>query len=61
VANLSRIVTLHNLVISAATPTAPGGNLAMDATARTYRYLDVNELAEIRKGKSDGAAKGAKK
>lgn len=65
VANLSRIVTLHNLSISALV--APGGaardasgNLAMEATARTYRYLDTSELAEIRKAKADAAAKGAK-
>jgi len=31
----------------------------MEATARTYRYLDASELANIRKAKSD-AAKGAK-
>jgi Tfp pilus assembly protein PilO len=32
----------------------------MEATARTYRYLDVNEIAEIRKAKAE-KAKGAKK
>lgn len=61
VANLSRIVTLHNLVIGAPPKDAAGGNLSMEATARTYRYLDVNEIAEIRKIKADAAAKGAKK
>lgn len=60
VANLSRIVTLHNLAI-AAPPKDPTGNLAMEATARTYRYLDVNELAEIRRVKAEAAKKGAKK
>ena len=41
VANLSRIVTLNNLTI------APGrdGALTMDATARTFRYLDQDEIA----------------
>ena len=41
VANLSRIVTLNNIAI------APGrdGNLTMDATARTFRYLDKDEIA----------------
>lgn len=45
VANLSRIVTLNNLVIT------PGrdGNLGMEATARTFRYLDPDELAAQRK------------
>ncbi len=62
VANLSRIVTLHNLTI-AVPPREATGNLSMEATARTYRYLDVNEIAEIRKAKADAAAKakGAKK
>ena len=48
IAALSRIVTLHNLSI------APGdargsGLLSMDATARTYRYLDPTEVVEARK------------
>lgn len=62
VANLSRIVTLHNLAITVP-PKDAAGNLTMEATARTYRYLDVNELAEVRKAKADAAAKakGAKK
>ncbi len=60
VANLSRIVTLHNLNI-ASPPKDAAGMLAMEATARTYRYLDVNEIAEIRKAKAAEAAKAAKK
>ena len=54
IANLSRIVTLHNMTIA----NVPGGagQLAMDATARTYRYLDQTELDAIR-----AQAKGAKK
>ena len=45
VAGLSRIVTLHNLSM------APGkdASLSMEATARTYRYLDQSEVAEARK------------
>ena len=47
VANLSRIVTLQNLTI---TPTRDGANsLAMEATARTYRYLDTSEIAAQKK------------
>jgi type IV pilus assembly protein PilO len=42
VAHLSRIVTLNNISI------APGGKesgtLSMDATARTFRYLDPEEI-----------------
>jgi type IV pilus assembly protein PilO len=53
IAALSRIVTLHNLTI---TPDAKaGGTLSMDATARTYRYLDSAEVIQAR------AASGAKK
>ena len=47
IANLSRIVTLHNMVLTSGKD--PSGVLAMEATARTYRYLDANEIDEIRK------------
>ena len=56
VANLSRIVTLQNVSIAPVQARDGGSTLAMDATARTYRYLDENEIAEQRK-----AAAGAKK
>ena len=54
IANLSRIVTLHNLNITAGGRDAVSGRdatgvLSMEATARTYRYLDSTELEEIRK------------
>jgi type IV pilus assembly protein PilO len=63
VANLSRIVTLHNLAITPLNIKDAGGNLAMEATARTYRYLDATEVAEQKKAAADKAAKaaGAKK
>ena len=54
IANLSRIVTLHNLSIGS--PNAQG-QLAMDATARTYRYLDPNEIAAQKKAAAPGAKK----
>jgi len=60
IANLSRIVTLHNLVI-ANVNTKDGGNLYMEATARTYRYLDQAELDAIRAQDKDKAKKGGKK
>ncbi|MDE2401492.1 MAG: type 4a pilus biogenesis protein PilO [Burkholderiales bacterium] len=47
IANLSRIVTLHGLVIgtpATAGKDATGGNLYMEAIARTYRYLDPAEV-----------------
>lgn len=50
IANLSRIVTLHNLTITTppnATGAAASGQLIMEATARTYRYLDKSESEAI--------------
>jgi len=58
VSNLSRIVTLHNLVVLA--PNAakdPTGALTMEATARTYRYLDSAEVAEQRKAAAKAGGK----
>lgn len=58
VSNLSRIVTLHDLAIAvpgissnASTPPRTDTNavLSMEATARTYRYLDPAEVEEQRK------------
>ena len=47
VSNLSRIVTLHDISIEG---NRSGGDvLVMEATARTYRYLDATELDSIRK------------
>lgn len=54
VAKLSRIVTLGGLVVES---TKDG--LRMDAVATTYRYLDDEEIARIRKEKAD-KAKGGK-
>ena len=56
VGQLSRIVTLNDVVIEA----AKDGNLVMDVTARTFRYLDEDELSAQRKAAA-GAKKGAKK
>ena len=52
VGQLPRIVTLNDISIEA----GKDGNLTMDATARTFRYLDEEEVAAQRK-----AAAGAKK
>lgn len=63
VANLSRIVTLHGLTIGAAKDAGGkdgSGLLSMEATARTYRYLDSNEIAEQRAAAAKAKA-GAKK
>jgi len=52
---LSRIVTLNDVTIAA----IKDGQLQMDATARTFRYLDDEEVAAQRK--SAKAAKAPKK
>lgn len=56
IAHLSRIVTLNNLNIAP----IKDGMLAMDATAKTFRYLDPDELAAQRKPVPT-PAQGAKK
>src|SRR6478672_8458997 len=59
IANLSRIVTLHNLNIT--TPKDGAGVLSMEATARTYRYLDANEIEEGRRAAAAAKSKAAGK
>jgi type IV pilus assembly protein PilO len=54
ISQLPRIVTLNDISV---TPGA-GGALAMDATAKTFRYLDEDELAAQRRA---AKAAGAKK
>jgi len=56
IANLPRIVTLNNLNLAA----GKGGALTLDATAKTYRYLDAEEVAAQRKAKQ-AATKGPAK
>jgi len=58
VANLSRIVTLHNLVVSPAGKDS-NGPLTMEATARTYRYLDAAEVAEVKRNAAAARKNGA--
>ena len=53
IGKLSRIVTLENIALASA---GKGGGLALDATAKTFRYLDDEELAQQRR-----AATAAKK
>ncbi|MDP1649962.1 MAG: type 4a pilus biogenesis protein PilO [Rubrivivax sp.] len=61
VANLSRIVTLQNISIAPVQARDGSSTLAMDATARTYRYLDENEVAEQRKAAAAAKSAGARK
>lgn len=58
IAHLSRIVTLNDIAITvpAKDKDKTGANLTMDATARTFRYLDAEEVQAQRK-----ATSGAKK
>ncbi|MFS0756231.1 type 4a pilus biogenesis protein PilO [Noviherbaspirillum sp. 1P10PC] len=57
IANLPRIVTLNNLSLA----TGKDNNmLSMEAVAKTFRYLDKEEVAAQRKAEAD-AKKGAKK
>jgi type IV pilus assembly protein PilO len=51
VGQLPRIVTLNNVSITA----EKSGNLVMEATARTFRYLDEEEIAAQRKTARKGA------
>lgn len=58
VAKLPRIVLLNDINIQ----TGKDGALSMDAVAKTYRYLDADELAKQRKAIKDKAGpKGAAK
>jgi type IV pilus assembly protein PilO len=56
IANLPRIVTLNNMSLVAA---KDGGVLTLDAVAKTFRYLDKDEVSAQRK--AAGVKKGAKK
>lgn len=56
VANLSRIVTLQNVTLVPQGRDA-SGTLIMEATARTYRYLDATEVAEQRQANKPGVKK----
>ncbi len=56
VANLPRIVTLNNLNLVS----VKDGSLALDAVAKTFRYLDADEVAAQRKAKAEAGKKGGK-
>jgi type IV pilus assembly protein PilO len=59
IGKLPRIVTLNNLSIA---PLKDGGSLTMDATIKTFRYLDDEEIAKQKKiADAKKAAQGAKK
>ena len=53
ISQLPRIVTLNDISVA---PVSTGG-LSMDATAKTYRYLDEDELAALKKAAKPAGAK----
>ena len=55
-ANLPRIVTLNNMSVV----TGKDGALQLDAVAKTFRYLDQDELNAQRQAREDKKAKGKK-
>ncbi|MEK9775886.1 MAG: type 4a pilus biogenesis protein PilO, partial [Quisquiliibacterium sp.] len=57
VSNLPRIVTLKDINMKLNEKT---GQINMDVVAKTYRYLDADEIAEQRR-QAAKAAKGKKK
>ena len=57
IANLPRIVTLNNMSLV----TGKDGVLTLDAVAKTFRYLDKEEVDAQRKAAAEKAKKGAKK
>jgi len=58
IGKLSRIVTLNNISI-VDNPQRKDGSLMLDATTKTFRYLDAEELAE-KKRAAEAAKKGGK-
>jgi len=66
IANLSRIVTLHDLNLTVQSGTRESGRndgaalMTLEVSARTYRYLDPNESASQEERRKE-AAKGSKK
>jgi len=53
-ANLPRIVTLNNMVLT----TKDGGGLELQAVAKTFRYLDPDEISAQKKAREDKKGKG---
>jgi type IV pilus assembly protein PilO len=56
VAQLPRIVTLNDVVVN-----NDKGELSMEAVAKTFRYLDEEEMAKQRAAKAAKDKKGGKK
>lgn len=57
VSKLSRIVTLNNLVMKTPTQAGGGALVQLEAVAKTYRYLDEEEKAELQRQDKKGQNK----
>lgn len=62
ISKLSRIVTLNDIVLSSSSKDAKDaktndGILVMEAVAKTYRYLDSDEIAAKRKAENEAKSK----
>jgi len=57
ISKLSRIVTINDITISPANKESKDSRLAMDATAKTYRYLDASEVAAKKNADKKNVAK----
>lgn len=55
IARLPRIVTLNDIVISSPGKDSKDGRLVIEAVARTYRYLDANEIASKKQAEKKAA------
>ena len=58
IAALPRIVTLHDIEITPLDKNSAGGELQLDLTAKTYRYLDDSEIAAEAAAKSKATRHG---
>lgn len=57
VSKLSRIVTLNNLIMKTPTQAGAGSLVQLEAVAKTYRYLDEDEKAELQRQDKKGPNK----
>ncbi len=58
IAALPRIVTLHDIDIKVRTARTPYDELTLDLTAKTYRYLDEEEIAAAEAEKTQASRAG---
>jgi type IV pilus assembly protein PilO len=61
IAALPRIVTLHDIEINRVDQKSVGGDLVLNVTAKTYRYLDEEEQTDAGAGAGQADGKGKDK